>query len=105
MEVLNKILSTTEKVLDLLTRIPRLRDNHDALTSNYWLWELKCKGIDAQDLSAWKLLKMISTGELTSEETIQRARRKAQHDNPELRGQKYEERMAEEKDVRQNINK
>lgn len=104
MEVLDKILTTTDKVITLLRDNPRLRDNHDALTTNYWFWELKKMGKNPKEMTGYELLQLISKGELTSEETIQRARRKAQHDDISLRGEKYAQRMEEEKDVRHNIN-
>jgi phage-related tail protein len=47
---------------------------------------------------------MYRDGKLPSADMITRARRKVQQECADLRGEKYEERHKEEKNVRDNIN-
>jgi len=45
----------------------------------------------------------MSSGNLTSFESISRARRKIQEHNPSLRGKNYKERQEISEDIRENI--
>lgn len=51
-----------------------------------------------------KFLEIYAEGKLISADVITRARRKAQEENPDLRGANWGKRQVEEKEVRQHIN-
>lgn len=104
MSALENIRTTQQHVEQLLRKHPHLRDDHEKLTANFWNAELVKMGKAPKTISAYHMLELFAQGKLTSEETIQRARRKVQEENVELRGKKYDKRMSEEKDVRKHIN-
>ncbi len=100
--MIKKILNNTDKVTQLLTNQPELRDNDNRLIAVFWSYEI---GVDnLHKLSASELLAKLSGGKLTSGDTITRARRKVQEENEHLKGRvsKIRKELAEE--VRMNIN-
>jgi hypothetical protein len=107
MPVKNKIKNTKEKVVVYLSTHSKkedYRDDDEKLVARYWCDELRENKIDPVSISGMEFLKIYSDNELlTSAETIVRARRIAQKDDPELRGKFYKERHIEEDDVRQAI--
>jgi len=104
MNVISKIKSTKEKVVNYLKTKVEYRDNDERLCCAYLWNEIKEKGLDTQTLLAHELLSMYASGKLTPLDIILRARRKAQEEHPELRGKKWAQRHREEKEVRENIN-
>lgn len=100
-----EIRTMAQRVTALLIKYPHLRDDQHKLAANIWAVELSKMGYEAYKISGFDFLKLYSQGKVSSEETIARARRKVQEENPHLRGVKYEERKAEEEKTRQTINK
>lgn len=100
MPSLKEIKGIEPKVEKLLKEHPHLRDNDNRLICNIWFSEIP----NINDISAVKFLKIFSEGNITSGDSITRARRKLQEKNEEYRGEKYEERHKEEQNVRDNIN-
>ena len=98
-----KIGKAKNKVFDLLTSTPRLRDNDNKLIASVWLKETKELGLDVQYTTAFDLLKCIADGKLTSSESIRRTRCKIQETTPSLRGTKYEDRHKAAVVVKQEI--
>lgn len=100
-----KIFKTKEQVERLLREIPELRDNDERLVSNFWYRQLKHNGKDPHSLSCMEFLEIYKQNEiLTGADIIVRARAKAQQKNPELRGEKYEERNNNGVEVTMEIN-
>lgn len=95
--MLNKIVKTKDRVEELLTRYPILRDDDNKLMARIWKEE-------SLSHTAKDLLIEIGNGKLTSAEAITRARRKLQEQNPGLRGKAYALRHKHEVTVRNNIN-
>ena len=54
-------------------------------------------------MSATDLLKMYVNGDLVNHDTITRARRKVQEENPSLRGENYNGRQAHQEDVKADL--
>lgn len=91
------------QVEEMLKKHSRLRDDDAALIANLWNLQLMGEGINVWDISAAKLLEKFAKGQMMNAETIRRCRQKLQEKHPELRGEKYEDRQAEEKKVRKQI--
>lgn len=106
--IVPKIKSTKEKVIKLLESNVNYRNDDEKLVARYWWDELNINKeviqVGIKSLDAIGLLRMYSEGKLTSADIITRARRKAQEENPELRGSKWKKRHDEEKLVRDEIN-
>lgn len=78
-----------DKVKDLLTKYPALRDSDKKLTWSVWMRELNMNNNDS--LTYDKYL------QATSFETISRCRRKIQERHPELRGSDWVNRAKKSK--------
>lgn len=106
--IVPKIKSTKDKVIRILTSVnnSKCRDNDERLVAVFWWNEIHEKklSLNPNGLTIVDFLQMYSEGKLTSADIITRARRKAQEENPELRGSKWKERHYEEKLVRDEIN-
>jgi len=95
---------TKEYIIHLLTIKPELRDNDQRLVSNVISQFLILKKLDANNMTAWKLLMMYADGELPAADYITRVRRKVQEETPELRGKKYQQRHKKAEQVKNNLN-
>ena len=89
-------------VEELLTKNPNTRDSDNLLVATYYFYEEGGKEA-LQNKSAYDFLKKMSSGNLTSFESISRARRKIQEHNPSLRGKNNKERQEMSEEVRENI--
>lgn len=78
----------TDKVINLLTKKPHLRDDDLKLVANVWHSEIE----NIHCLSAYDFLKHYANGDLTNSDYITRVRRKVQEENENLRGHLWEER-------------
>ena len=78
----------------LLEKSPVLRDNDQQLITEYWYLEmvddlrLKVGGMSAMDM-----IRVINSKQLTSSESIRRARQTVQHNRADLRGFSYKKRL------------
>jgi len=106
--IVPKIKSTKDKVILLLKTVDKYKDNDKDLVTRYWWDEIKelCEnlGLNPLLLKYTDFNKFYRDGKITESDIITRARRKAQEENPELRGSKWKERHDEEKLVRDEIN-
>ena len=93
---MKKILN---KVVNLLTKHPSLRDSDERLIANIWHSHIK----NVEDVDAVTLLTRFAKGKLPSYESISRCRRKIQQEKPELRGNKWEKRHTRQKVVKDEI--
>ena len=87
-------------VLDLLTKEPKYRDSNKMLSAR--IWSIQIGGYDTlKKTTAYDFLAEYVKGKskLYSQESIGRASRKIQENNPELRGKKYKERLEEQAEV------
>ena len=91
-------MKTKDKVKMWLTKYPRLRDDDNKLFSTIWLNELNQMGYNANKMSGYEVLKMLSENKLTSGPSIKRARAKLQEEEPEYRGEKYHKRKGKLQD-------
>ena len=92
-----------DEVRRILTDTPITRDNDKKLTAIYWYWELQMADIDWLKLSTKDFLAIYAGDGLTDAQTITRARRQLQMKNPELRGEKYKARMANQEKVKEDL--
>lgn len=86
-------------IIELLKSDSNLRDSDNKLISAVWRKEIH----GANHYSAKSFLIKYANNEFSSPVTISRVRRKVQEDYPELRGDSYEARHKEKKDVTKNI--
>ena len=87
------------KVVNLLTNHPSLRDSDERLTANIWYNHIK----NIEELNAVSLLSRFAEGNLPSYESISRCRRKVQEEKPKLRGRKWEKRHAKQKVIKTEV--
>ena len=88
-----------DKVVNLLTKHPSLRDSDERLTAN--IWYNHTKNID--EIDSITLLSRFAEGKLPSYESISRCRRKIQEEKPELRGKKWAKRHSKQKIIKEQI--
>lgn len=88
----------------LLQRDDTLRDDDNLLVTKIWGYTLVEMGFKPSQNTITLFLEMYREAKLPPADMITRARRKVQQECVDLRGEKYEERHKEEKNVRDNIN-
>lgn len=94
---------TRTVVIELLTQYPTFRDSDEQLVAWIWGLEMNTKGYSTGTLPTQKFLRILADGQLTSSDSITRVRRKAQEENPELRGAKYNQRQANQEKVKKDL--
>ena len=99
---LSKLTKTQDKVIQLLTWYPQLRDNDPLLVATFQKYEIGANKFEK--LSAREFLTLMIDGKITTYDTITRARRKIQEEYPQLRGENYIERQKNSVEVRNKIN-
>lgn len=103
MSTAEQILSVYDKVVNLLGANPHLRDDDAKLIATIWLKELGGQEPVAK-LNGMQFLHIIANNQdLTSPESITRARRKAQEENLHLRGKKYLSKFNHQEQVKEFI--
>jgi hypothetical protein len=102
--MLQKIKNIQDVVKDALIRYPKYRDDDNKLVAYIWWKHLKNNNIP-EDIIAMDFLQLYAKNELPQADAITRARRKVQEENPELRGELYNERHQLKEEVKNNINK
>jgi hypothetical protein len=95
---MKKILN---RVVNLLTKHPQLRDDDARLTANIWYQNTD----NIKNMDAVELLTHLADGNLPSYESISRCRRKIQEEKPELRGKKWDKRHSKklQKQIKDDI--
>ena len=88
-----------DKVINLLTKHPSLRDSDARLAANIWYNNTK----NVNEIDAITLLSRFAEGKLPSYESISRCRRKIQEEKPELRGKKWEKRHTRQKLIKDEV--
>ena len=101
--MINKIKNVQPLVKQLLEKYAELRDCDNRLYINFISIADPVLRNRATDFNYFA--KMMINGNYPPMESITRARRKVQEENPELRGKSYKGRKEEEKQVKQLINK
>jgi len=93
-----------DEVRRILTDTPITRDNDKVLTINYWMRELALNhNKHLETLQFMEFCILYSTDKLTDAQTITRARRQIQMREPQLRGEKYKARMANQEKVKEDL--
>lgn len=92
-----------EIVETILIQSPESRDDDNLLVSKIWGYTLVSMGIKPSEHNMTLFLQMYRSGDLPSADIITRARRKVQELREDLRGDKWEERHKEAKNIRDNI--
>lgn len=106
MKNVNEIKELADKVKVLLQAHPHLRDSDKKLVANIWVLDVtSIHNTGIENITSYQLLNDLAEGKLTNHDSITRARRKVQEQNPSLRGSRYEDKQKEEKDTRKHINK
>jgi hypothetical protein len=105
MSVSKEIEDNASTVKKLLIKNPTLRESDRFLASAFWkkvLGENRLRKMTAEEF----LDHYMRSNELASQESIGRARRKVQQDNPELRGKRYRfKKLIETQNVKVSIKK
>ena len=86
-------MKTKEEIKRLLIKHTQLQDSDPKLISTYWFNEIKEKGLNIYEMTAYDFLKLFSKSQLTNTETISRMRRQVQEENKDLRGSYYKGRQ------------
>ena len=94
---------TKQLVIQLLTQKPQMRDNDEYLVAWIWKLELESKGYPTPNTPSQLFLKMLAEGQFTSSESITRMRRKVQEEFKELRGEKYNQRQANQSKIKKEL--
>jgi len=97
-----KIKKSKDRVKEALINHPRLRDDDNRLLANIWYAELKEINFNVLK-NTMEFLKVLSEGKLSNAESIRRCRAKLQELEPSLRGEMYEERHKEKKEVQEDL--
>ena len=88
-----------DKVVNLLTEHPSLRDSDERLIANIWYNHTK----NVDEIDAITLLSRFAEGKLPSYQSISRCRRKIQEEKPDLRGKKWAKRHSKQQLVKDEI--
>jgi hypothetical protein len=100
--IVNKMKSIKQDIKNLLIQDKRYRDDDALLLCRYYY--NRCGGEDAFiTMSAINLLNLLANKSLPFPDSITRVRRKLQEQEPELRGDKWEERHALEEETSKEI--
>ena len=99
-----KVQAVMPTVKSLIEEMPSLADNNNRLIANLWYQQLKEMGVTNTYPDTRVILSFVVSS-LPSAESITRASRKLQRDNPELQGKEWKKRQAHSKTYRKNINK
>ena len=91
-------LSIKDKVFELLTNFPHLRDSDEKLCANIWFSHLEHSCYNVK-----QFLKMYADGKLPNSDSITRCRRKIQEEHPELRGNSYSQRQAKQEKIKEEL--
>ena len=91
-----------DQVRCILNDMPHTRDNDKYLTIQLWYWEINRLPYDAETMSFKDFAKLYSLT-LSDAQTITRLRRQLQMQEPELRGEKYKARMANQEKVKEDL--
>lgn len=94
------ILKYKDIVFDLLSKHPVLRDNDTLLISLVWNTQLEQKDYEGSR----DFLDVMRLKYLAKPESVTRARRKIQEDNPLLRGKTHGKRQEEQSNVLNQLN-
>ena len=92
---MKKIFSVLDEVKDFLIKHPALRDSDERLMANIWNSHIG----NLEDVDGKEILSMLANHELPSYESISRCRRKLQEENPNLQGEKWEQRHQRAKTI------
>ena len=94
----NKMSNVLDKVINLLTKYPSLRDSDERLAATIWNNQ-----INTDEVTSRELLLQFALGKLHSYESISRCRRKVQEEKVELRGLKWDKRHKNQKKVKDEV--
>lgn len=90
-------------VHNLLLHHPQLRDSNLKLMFNVWYKELRNIGEDINTMTVPELLNHLISKNITTPESISRARRKVQEEHQCLRGSNYKGRQESQKETRKDL--
>lgn len=100
---MSKISSIYDLVTAQLRQAERYRDDDNLLVASIWWHELTKMGLNGYNLSTFDFMTLYQQQKLTSADTITRARRKIQEENPELRGKSYRVRHVSAEKVKKDL--
>lgn len=98
-----KITDLYEVVKKLLEAHPKYRDSDEKLVARIIADDLEKRGIDIKQISAYKFLCMYAECKLVKTESVTRARRRVQEENPSLRGTRYVERQDSQNELVKDV--
>jgi hypothetical protein len=92
-KLLNELKGVSKKIAKWFMQKPETMDSDLKLMCNIWSEEIFNKtGKNVKELTAYDLLCMLATKELSNPESIRRSRVELQKKNPEFRGKVWEKR-------------
>lgn len=99
MSGVHKLKDISKAVKRLLEKEVELRDDDNALVSTIWAIEMP----ESHHRTCLDFLWAYAKGEVTTADTITRARRLIQQDHPELRGKNYDKRKHDASTISKEI--
>lgn len=100
---MNKPSSVYDKVVSLLQSNQHYRDDDRKLVCRFWQDELSSLGISHNMITAFDFLCLYAREQLSTADSITRARRKAQEENVSLRGASYHSRKSLMEEIKKDI--
>ncbi len=100
---LTPIVNMQEAVKAMLNIHPTTRDDDKLLVAKIWWHCTKKMNIDPEKATMLDFMQLYKDGHLPSADVITRARRKVQENYPELRGNTWDERHNEAKEIAHHI--
>ncbi len=104
MKVSEEIETLYDIVIGLLKADPKYRDSDKTLSAR--IWAMQIGGVEgARQMSAYTFFCLYCKDgtQIYSQESIGRARRKAQEEHPELRGANYKDKQEHQTEVKATI--
>ena len=100
---MSQLKAIFDRVLHLLEKDSKYRDNDQLLVARIWWEELQAKGINSDDITATQFMAMYRDEKLTSSDSITRCRRKINEELSHTIGKSYKPRQRKQFEVKHEL--
>ena len=97
------VKNVKDRVASLLEEHPSLRDDDNRLIANIWFNDALTANPDLSISVVKDFLQLVADGNLTNPESIRRSRQLVQEKNPHLRGNTYNMRQSNKRNIQKEI--
>ena len=98
-----EVKTIKERVRYLLETKTKLREDDGKLIATMWWQDLRKKGVNPHEISAFVLMEMFIANGVTHPESIRRVRANLQKNHIELRGENYDKRKGGQDDIKKDL--